>query len=444
MDKTVLINILLEKFKSKKAKIGIVGMGYVGVPLGLRIIEAGFDVIGYDTNEDRVRLLTSGKPCFSHINPVHIRREVQRERFKIYSAPDHLSYCDVILICVPTPLTESREPDLNYVEQACYDISRNLRKGQLIILESSTYPGTTETVVASILENNANDYELNTDYFLGYSPEREDPGNKKYNVKNIPKIVSGVTPESAMLVQAFYTEVVDKTVALSSVAAAEMVKILENTYRAVNIALVNELKVVCHRLNIDIWEVIQAAKTKPFGYKAFYPSAGVGGHCISCDPHYLAWRARQVEIPTRFIDLAGEVNWEMSKYVVQRVLHALNTVGKCAKKANIMALGVTYKKNINDLRESAALKVMRDLMNLEANVIYHDPHAPSCRVDLANNTSTTLISQELSCEKVKEQDCVVLLTDHDCINYSEVFENANLIVDTRHRFSTASKKVIQA
>jgi UDP-N-acetyl-D-glucosamine dehydrogenase len=444
MNKDLLIKMLLRKFETKKARVGIVGLGYVGVPLALRLIEVGYDVVGYDTDQQKVRLLTAGKRCFSHIDPLIIKKHVANEKLKVYSMPDELSYCDVVIICVPTPITASREPDMTCLEEACCDISRNMRKGQLIVLESTTYPGTTEGLVQNTLSQNANDFELGIDYFLAFSPEREDPGNKDFNVKNTPKVVSGCTEECKKLAYAFYSTVVDKPVLVSSPATAEMVKILENTYRAVNIALVNELKVLCHRLGIDIWEVIQAASTKPFGFQAFYPGVGYGGHCIAADPYYLTWRARQVETPTKFIELASEVNWEMSRYVVQRIQQALNAHNKALKDSQVLVLGVAYKKNIGDLRESPALKVIRDLIRLEAKVCYHDPYANQARIDLQENGWATLESVELTDDCIQKQDCVVLLVDHDCLDYIKVTKQAKIIVDTRNRFNVKDARVVQA
>lgn len=444
MNKSVLINMLRDKFENRNAKVGIVGMGYVGMPLALHIVDAGFAVIGYDTDIEKVRMFNQGKSCFAHIEAKQIAKPIKKEKLVVTASVDSLSVCDVILICVPTPISKHREPDLSYLELACQDIAGILRRGQLIILESSTYPGTTDELVCRILDSNPNDYKLGEDYFVGYSPEREDPGNRDYNVRNTPKIVSGMNVDSLALVKLFYDKIVEQTVSVSSTAAAEMVKILENTYRAVNIALVNELKCVCDRLNLDIWEIIAAAKTKPYGYQAFYPSAGVGGECIAVDPFYLTWKARQVETSTKFIELANEINWEMPRYVVQKVQHALNKRKKSVKDANILVLGVAYKKNVNDIRESAALKVIGRLIDLESKVSYYDPLVPSIQIRRMNQSVVEFATCVLSAELLKSCDCVVLITDHDCINYPMVYENSDLIVDTRHRFSVASQKVIQA
>jgi UDP-N-acetyl-D-glucosamine dehydrogenase len=442
---TDLVKILQEKIEQKKARIGIVGLGYVGVPLALRILDAGFDVVGYDIDLKKVRALTSGQPCFSHIDPKVIKKRIESEKFKVYSAPDNLGYCDVVIICVPTPITEAREPDMHCIEEACWDVQRNMRKGQLIVLESTTYPGTTDGLVQDILSQNNSEYELGKEYFLAFSPEREDPGNSSFNVQNTPKIVSGSTPACDSLVCSFYEQIVDKVVLVSCPATAEMVKILENTYRAVNIALVNELKILCHRLDIDIWEVIEAAKTKPFGFQPFYPGAGYGGHCIAADPYYLTWRARQVETPTKFIELANEVNWEMPRYVVQRIQMALNGEEKSIKGASILILGIAYKKNIGDLRESPALKVIRDLITAHAYVQYYDPYVEKARIDLWDGEHFVMQNAS-TCEeeRIKAADCVVLLTDHDCFDYITIAKHAQLIVDTRNRFDVNSPKVFQA
>jgi UDP-N-acetyl-D-glucosamine dehydrogenase len=444
MNKSKLINILRDRFANRSAKVGVVGMGYVGVPLALGVIDAGFEVLGYDTDLQKVQKLNRGKSCFAHIKSKRLSKYVKGDKLTITAAPDNLSVCDVILICVPTPISINREPDLSYVESACQDIAGILRRGQLIILESSTYPGTTAELVAQMLDDNPNDYKLGEDYFLGYSPEREDPGNKKYSVRNTPKVVSGITPDSLQLVKEFYDKIVEQTVSVSSTDAAEMVKILENTYRAVNIALVNELKCVCERLNLDIWEVIAAAATKPYGYQAFYPSAGVGGECIAVDPFYLSWKARQVETPTKFIDLANEINWEMPRYVVRKIQQGLNKQGKSIKNSKILVLGVAYKKNVSDTRESAALKVIANLINLEGNISYCDPLVPVIGVRLLDRSQIEMQTVVLSEELVREHDCIVLITDHDCFNYQMIFANAVLLVDTHHRFGIVSQKVIQA
>lgn len=435
MKKDFINNSLMEKIKSKTSRIGIIGLGYVGVPLAQRFLEAGFEVIGFDIDADRVRSLTSGKRCFTHIDPKPIKKFVAEDKFKIYMDANNLPYCDAILICVPTPLTESRDPDMQYIEEACYDIARSLRRGQLIILESTTYPGTTESLVVKILENNGGDFKAGEDFFVAFSPEREDPGNKNFNLKNTPKVIGGLTPTCAALAGVLYGTIVDSTVVMSSCAAAEMTKILENTYRAVNIALVNELKIVCHRLNIDIWEVIKAASTKPYGFAAFYPGLGSGGHCISLDPHYLSYRARQVETPTRFIDIAGEINWEMPRYVAGRVQDALNAKGRAVNGAMILVLGAAYKKNIGDTRESPAIKVMKELAHLGAIINYYDPF-----VKTIPDLKMTHVAG-LSKEGIQNCDCVLLAVDHDDVDYPMIFEHARLIVDTKNVFPRSEKVV---
>ncbi len=328
MTDNFLVKVLTEKIKSRTSRIGIIGLGYVGVPLAQSFLEAGFEVIGFDIDEEKIRALTSGKRCFTHIDPKPIKKFVAEDKFKVYSSENNLSYCDAILICVPTPLTESRDPDMQYIEEACFDISRNLRKGQLIILESTTYPGTTENLVVKILENNANDYHAGEDFFVAFSPEREDPGNKSFSLKNTPKVVGGLTPSCVALSSLLYSTIVDKVVTVTSCAAAEMTKILENTYRAVNIALVNELKIVCHRLNIDIWEVIKAASTKPYGFQPFYPGCGYGGACLPKDARLFSWKAKQYDCSTKFIDLASELNQQMPWHIFHRIQAELNKKGK--------------------------------------------------------------------------------------------------------------------
>jgi UDP-N-acetyl-D-glucosamine dehydrogenase len=428
-----LVKTLTEKINSKTSRIGIIGLGYVGVPLAQCFLGAGFEVIGFDIDEERVKALTSGKRCFTHIDPKPIKKFVADEKFKIYMDKDNLPYCDVILICVPTPLTASRDPDMQYIEEACFDIARNLRRGQLIILESTTYPGTTENLVVKILENNGGDFKAGEDFFVAFSPEREDPGNKTFNLKNTPKVIGGLTPACATLANVLYCTIVNSTVLMTSCAAAEMTKILENTYRTINIAFINEMKLLCHKLDIDIWEIIKAASTKPFGFQPFYPGLGLGGHCLPLDPHYLSYRARQVEMPTRFIDVAGEINWEMPRYVARRVQDALNTRGRSVKGAMILVLGIAYKKNIGDTRESPALKMIEELKQLEATVSYYDPFVK------ANLPMTQVAS--LSKEGLENTDCVVLAVDHDGVDYPMVLEHACLIVDTKNVFPRSEKVV---
>lgn len=430
-----LAKILTEKIKNKQSRIGIVGLGYVGVPLALRFLDTGFQVVGYDVDVDKIRALTSGKRYFTHIDPMPIKKYVAAQRLEIYSDPDALSCCDAILICVPTPLTNSRDPDMGYIQQACGCISGVLRAGQLIILESTTYPGTTEQVVVSILHQNESGYEAGVDFFVAFSPEREDPGNRTFSVKNTPKIVGGLTEQCRDLAVLLYSQIVDKVVPVSSCAVAEMTKILENTYRAVNIALINELKMVCHKLGIDIWEVVKAASTKPYGFQPFYPGLGWGGHCIACDPHYLSWRARQAEMPTRFIDLAGDVNWEMPRYVAKRVQDELNARGRPVKGSQILVLGVAYKKNIGDTRESPALKLIKELQQLGATVVYHDPYVPVVE-------ELRYVDPKPDC--VENMDCIVAAVAHDKVDYVGIHEAARLIVDTCNVFPKSSKKVVQA
>jgi len=434
MTDNFLVKILTEKINSRTSRVGIIGLGYVGVPLAQSFLEAGFEVIGFDIDEEKIRALTSGKRCFTHIDPKPIKKFVAEDKLKIYSSESNLSYCDAILICVPTPLTKSRDPDMQYIEEACWNISRSLRKGQLIILESTTYPGTTENLVIKILEHNANDYKAGQDFFVAFSPEREDPGNKNFSLKNTPKVVGGLTPNCVALTSLLYSTIVNKVVPVSSCAAAEMTKILENTYRAVNVALVNELKVVCHRLNIDIWEVIKAASTKPFGFQPFYPGIGWGGHCLALDPHYLSYRARQVETPTRFIDLAGEVNWEMPRYVARRIQDALNAKGRAVKGAQILVLGVAYKKNIGDTRESSAIKMMQQIKDMGAKVFYHDSYVG---MPVGFEFAHAVLGKEL----LQNMDCVVLAVDHDGVDYELVHEHARLIVDCKNIFPRNEKVV---
>jgi UDP-N-acetyl-D-glucosamine dehydrogenase len=426
---------LREKIEKKEALVGVIGLGYVGLPLVLRFWEVGFSVLGFDTDRDKVERLNRGESYIKHI-PSSLVAEMtapqgRRQRFTATHDMKRLSEPDALLICVPTPLTPSREPDLSYVENTTRDIAAALRPGQLVSLESTTYPGTTVEVLLPILSESLT---VGRDFSLVFSPEREDPGNPSYHVQNIPKVVGGITSACLENGVALYSQVVDRVVPVSSTQAAEMTKLLENIYRAVNIALINELKVLCLRMGLDIFEIIEASRTKPFGFQAFYPGPGLGGHCIPIDPFYLTWKARQYDLSTRFIELAGEVNTTMPYFVVQRVAEVLNEQGQALKGASLLILGAAYKKDVDDPRESPALKIISLLQSKGAKVGYHDPHIPHLRGG-RNFPDLDLRSVDLSPENLAKADCVLLVTDHSAFDYAWIASQARLIVDTRNAFA---------
>jgi UDP-N-acetyl-D-glucosamine dehydrogenase len=423
---------LAAKIADKTARIGVIGLGYVGLPLVHRFWEVGFKVLGFDTDPVKVERLNRGESYIKHIPSARVAEMVSggSRRFEATSDMARLAEPDCLLICVPTPLTPSREPDLRFVENTTRDIARTLRPGQLVSLESTTYPGTTEEVLLPLLSARLT---VGRDFFLVFSPEREDPGNPNYAVKNIPKVVGGVTPACLELGVALYKSIVERVVPVSSTRAAEMSKLLENIYRAVNIALINELKILCLRMGLDIFEVIEASRTKPFGFQAFYPGPGLGGHCIPIDPFYLTWKARQYDLSTRFIELAGEVNASMPYFVVQRVTEALNEVGKPLKGSKVLVLGIAYKRDIDDNRESPGVKIMDILMGKGAQVSYNDPHISHCR-GMRHFPHIDMASVPLTAEVLKEADCVLLTTDHQAYDYPWIASQARLIVDTRNAF----------
>jgi UDP-N-acetyl-D-glucosamine dehydrogenase len=426
---------LREKIDQKEALIGVIGLGYVGLPLVMRFWEVGFAVLGFDTDREKVDRLNRGESYIKHIPSERVAEMVAalggKPRFAATDDMARLSEPDALLICVPTPLTPSREPDLRYVENTTRDIAGALRPGQLVSLESTTYPGTTAEVLLPLLSQKLT---VGKDFFLVFSPEREDPGNPTFHVQNIPKVVGGITPACQENGVALYGQVVDRVIPMSSTQAAEMTKLLENIYRAVNIALINELKVLCLRMGLDIFEIIEASRTKPFGFQAFYPGPGLGGHCIPIDPFYLTWKARQYDLSTRFIELAGEVNAAMPYFVVQRVGEALNEQGKALKGAKVLVLGAAYKKDVDDPRESPGLKIISLLQGKGSVVSYHDPHIPHLKGG-RNFPDLNLRSVDLSPENLAMADCVLLVTDHSAYDYAWIASQARLIVDTRNAFA---------
>ncbi len=411
------------------ARIGIIGLGYVGLPLIDAFAIAGFRTLGFDTDQRKIDQLLAGESYIGHIATTRIAELVNGQYLVPTADMTRLSEADVLLICVPTPLSDSRDPDLSYVEATGRFISQNLRPGQLIVLESTTYPGTTRDVLLPILEKSG--LQAGKDFFLAYSPEREDPGNPDFSAQGIPKVVGGLDPVSAQLAAALYRKAVVSVVPVSSPEVAEACKILENSYRSVNIAMVNELKTLFDRLGIDVWEVIEAAKTKPFGYQAFYPGPGLGGHCIPIDPFYLSWVARKHGMSTRFIELAGEINQSMPRYVVAGVIHALNKRSKPLRGSQICLLGVAYKKDVDDPRESPSFELMELLAEGGAVLSYNDPHIPRLP-QMRHHNVPDLESQPLTPEYLSGQDCILIATDHSAYDYDFIVEHAPLIVDTRN------------
>jgi UDP-N-acetyl-D-glucosamine dehydrogenase len=423
-----LANELQARIEARTARVIVVGLGYVGLPLAETFAAQGYPVLGFDIDAEKVRRLNRGESYIGHICPERIEELIASGRFEATADPARFREADAILICVPTPLTEAREPDLSYIEKTGRAIRDFLRPGQLVVLESTTYPGTTEELLRPILEGSG--LSCGRDFFLAYSPEREDPGNRDFATRNIPKVVGGFDEVSRRLAVALYEPVVDGVVPVSGTRVAEACKILENTYRAVNIALVNELKCVFDAMGIDVWEVIAAAKTKPFGFHPFYPGPGLGGHCIPIDPFYLTWAARRYGVHTRFIELAGEVNTAMPRYVVERVAEALNEEGKPVKGSRVCVLGVAYKKDVDDPRESPAFEIMELLKRRGARVSYNDPHIP--RLPHMRHHSIRLESQPLTPEFLADQDCVLIVTDHSAYDFEEIVRHAALVVDTRN------------
>ncbi len=436
-------SVLLARIHNRSARIGIIGLGYVGLPLAQAFSDKGFSVLGFDVDREKVKRLRTGESYLEHLSSPVIREMLQRG-FEATDDFTRLGEADAILICVPTPLTEAREPDLSYVVGSTESIGARLRRGQLVVLESTTYPTTTRNVVLPILERSG--LRAGSDFFLAFSPEREDPGNASYRTQTIPKVVGGLEEKSLELANALYGAAVVRTVPVSTLEVAEACKILENTYRAVNIALVNELKIICDAMGIDVWEVIDAASTKPFGFQAFYPGPGLGGHCIPIDPFYLTWVARTHGLSTRFIELAGEINTAMPAYVVGKVADALNEAEKPVKGSRVMLLGMAYKKDVDDTRESPGLELMELLLHKGAAVCYNDPHIPSLG-PTRRHPNLRMHSIPLTPESLREQDCVVVVTDHSSYDWPWIAQHARLIVDTRNatrRARAAQARIIAA
>ena len=418
---------LLEKIENKTAVVGVIGLGYVGLPLLHAFHRAGFPVIGFDIDPNKISALHRGENYLKHLGGSMVSDMKKAGRFDATDNFSRLGEADAVISAVPTPLGKHLEPDLSYVEQTAIDIAKTLRKGQLVVLESTTYPRTTREIMLPRFE--AKGLKCGSDFYLAFSPEREDPGRKDHNTQTIPKLVGGIDAESGRVATALYSKAIAKVIPVSSAEVAESAKLLENIYRAVNIALVNEMKVVLTAMGIDVWEVINAASTKPFGYQAFYPGPGLGGHCIPIDPYYLAWKAREVGKTTRFIELAGEVNHSMPDYVVQRTVLALNDRGKAVHGSRVLVLGLAYKPDVDDVRESPSFELIEKLEELGAKVDYNDPHVP--KTHKMRHYDLQMHSVALTPQSLQSYDCVMIATHHAAYDWQMIAENAKLIIDTR-------------
>lgn len=433
---------LRAKVDGGTARVAIIGLGYVGLPLSLAFAERGFPVVGLDVDIRKVEALAAGECYINHIAASRVIAANASGKFSASTDFDELATCDVIVVCVPTPLSVQRDPDLSYVESTGQQIAARLRPGQLVVLESTTYPGTTDGLLRGILERDGE--RAGESFFLAFSPEREDPGNATYSTTTIPKVVGGFDEASGALAELLYTKVISSVVRVSSAAAAEATKLTENIFRAVNIALVNELKVIYERMGIDVWEVLDAAATKPFGFMRFNPGPGWGGHCIPLDPYYLSWKAREHGVDTQFIELAGQINRSMPTYVVDRLMHGLNDRQKSLNGSKVLVLGLAYKKDVGDTRESPSFEVIKLLLDRGAEVQYHDPHIASVPETRSWLAHPKMDSQPLTAETLAGYDAVVLVTDHSAVDYDLVAAHADLIVDSRGVYRAARANVIKA
>ena len=430
---------LLDKIKSKEAVIGIIGLGYVGLPLLLRYCETGYKVLGFDIDKDKVEKLNTGQSYIEHI-PSNSISSARKLLFEATTDFSRAGEADALILCVPTPLNKYREPDISFIINTIESLIPYFRKGQVVSLESTTYPGTTDEELMPRMESRG--MKVGKDLFLLYSAEREDPGNKDFTTKTIPKVYSGITKNCLEIGSALYGAIIDQVVPVSSTRAAELTKLLENIHRAVNISLVNEMKIIADKMGIDIHEVIRAAATKPFGFVPYYPGPGLGGHCIPIDPFYLTWKARQFGLHTRFIELAGEINTSVSNFVVTKTVQALNSNKKAIKGSRILILGITYKKNVDDMRESPAVLLMEKLSELGAEISYSDPHIPI--FPKMREHQFNLSSINLNPETIADYDCLLLATDHDKFNYKMIKEHARLIIDSRGKYSESADHIIKA
>jgi UDP-N-acetyl-D-glucosamine dehydrogenase len=432
---------LLQKIQERKARVGVIGLGYVGLPLVKTFLQKGFDVTGFDVDVRKVDMLNRGRTYIRHISTAELKGFLARKAFRATADFSKLKDVDAILICVPTPLDGHGAPDLSYVINSTITVAEHVRKGQLVVLESTTYPGTTDEEMLPILE--AGGLKGGRDFFLAFSPEREDPGNKSFSTSTTPKVVGGLTPDCLKLAKTLYDQIIVRTVPVSSTKAAESTKLLENIFRSVNIALVNELKMIFDRMGINVWEVIRAASSKPFGFMPFYPGPGLGGHCIPIDPFYLTWKAKEVDYQTKFIELAGEINTFMPYYVIGKTIEALNAHGKSIKGAKVLVLGLAYKKDIDDSRESPSLKIISLLRERGARVSYNDPYVPKV-VGHREYPGLELDSVPLSKALLKKSDAVVIATDHTAYDYDMIVRNAPLVVDTRNAVPRRRRNVVKA
>jgi UDP-N-acetyl-D-glucosamine dehydrogenase len=430
-----------KKILERKSLVCVIGLGYVGLPLIKTFLNKGFTVFGFDIDKTKVELLNRGKSYIKHVTGEDLKPYLKKEKFKATTDPKAIAQADVILICVPTPLDAHKNPDLSFVLNTTRLISDNMKRGPLVVLESTTYPGTTEEEMLPILESKGN--KVGKDFYLAYSPERENPGDSVYTTANIPKVVGGVTKDCRRMAKTLYDQIVVKTVPVSSTKVAEATKLLENIFRSVNIALVNEMKMIFDRMGIDVWEVIAASSTKPFGYMPFTPGPGYGGHCIPVDPFYLTWKAREVDYPTRFIELAGEINTLMPYYVVDRTVAELNARGLVIMGARILLLGIAYKKDVDDQRESPSLKIITLLKQKGAKVAYNDPHVPFS-AGHRDYPGLKMKSTKLSEAALKKYDAVIVATDHSAYDYDWIVKNSNLIIDTRNAIKKRRKNVVKA
>lgn len=429
-----MVSKFKNKIKTKKAKIAVIGLGYVGLPLAVEFAKKGFFALGVDLDKRKISSINAGKSYILDIPSEEIGPLAKEGRLKATSDYSKLKEVDAIIICVPTPLRKSKDPDMSFIVSAAGAIAKNIRKGQVIVLESTTYPGTTEEVILPILE--ATGLKVGRDFSLGFSPERIDPGNPRYMTHNIPKVVSGMTRLCRENIALLYSQIVDSVIPVSSVKVAEMVKLLENTFRSVNIGLVNELVLMCDSLKVDVWEIIEAAKTKPFGFMPFYPGPGLGGHCIPIDPIYLAWKARIHGFEPRFIDLASKINADMPEYVADRVARMLNNkFGKAVKGSKVLIIGLSYKKDVTDTRESPAYEVIEKLKERGATVSYYDPFVPSS--DFGGHS---MRSVALSASGLKKYDCAVIVTDHSNVDYDFIVDNSKFVLDTRNALRDVNKR----
>jgi len=430
------------KIEDKSLVLGVLGLGYVGLPLALAFAEKSFAVVGFDVDPSKVEALRSGRSYIKHLEGTRLHAAATSGLFRPTSDFDELSGPDVLLICVPTPLTPQREPDMSFIIDTARQIRSRLRRGQLVVLESTTYPGTTDELVRGILEESG--LKCGEDFFLAFSPEREDPGNARFATATIPKVVGGVDAISGDLAQAVYDQAISRTVRVSSSRAAEATKLVENIFRAVNIALVNELKVVFDKMGIDVWEVLDAAATKPFGFMRFNPGPGLGGHCIPLDPFYLSWKAREFGVTAKFIELAGEVNVQMPHYVIEKLQNALNDRGKAVKGSRIVVLGLAYKKDVDDARESPSFEIIDALIRRGALVTYHDPHVPMAPKTRAWPNLAAMTSEALTPETIAAKDAVVIVTDHSAVDYEMILKHASVVIDSRGVYRQLAPNVVKA